>query len=137
MRSLPLALKHYANQIDSLEDCTWHPHPFHRISTVTLTMIGRIVLPGDGGWVGKGWPRAPHLLPPLLPLPPPSERSCSWITTGTLYILLSFCFCKFSSLFFCIHFYRCSTGLCSRPSPLLSLHYSSYSSYSCLIPLLL
>src|SRR6267154_802219 len=69
---LPLALKHYANQIDSLEDCTWHPHPFHRISPVILTMIGRITLSGDGGWVGKGWPRAP-LAPPPRPPPPPTS----------------------------------------------------------------
>ena len=29
-------------------------------------MIDRITLSGDGGWVGKGWPRAP-LAPPSRP----------------------------------------------------------------------
>src|SRR6267154_2301682 len=48
---------------------------------------------------------------------------------------LSFCFCKFSSLFFCFHFYRCSRGLCSRPSPLLSTLLLLL--IFCLIPLLL
>src|SRR6267154_2003405 len=75
MRSLPLALEHYANQIKSLEDCTWHPHPFYRISTVTLAMIGRIVLPGDGGWWGRAG-RAPPSRPP--PLAPPTSSHLSY-----------------------------------------------------------
>src|SRR6267154_3393088 len=52
-----------------------------------------------------------------------------WFSTLPSFFLssqsLSFRFGQFSSLFLCFHLYWCSTRLCSRPSSLLSLFYTT------------